>query len=83
MKRVVIISSILLAIFGYLASATSPNPSDRVAGKVLIAVAVGFILLAVYAPPRITTVFYFGAIALTIVAYSVPMSFWTAVGLGH
>lgn len=83
MKRVVIVSAILLAIFGYLASATSPNPSDHFAGKVLIAIAVGFVLLAIYAPPRVTTAIYFGSIALTIVAYMIPMSFWRAVGLNH
>lgn len=81
MKSVVITSAVLLAIVGFLASATSPNPSDHLAGKVLIAIAIGFVLLAWYAPPKVTAAIYFGAIALVIVAYSVPMSFWRAVGL--
>lgn len=81
MKRVVIISAVLLALFGFLASATSPNPSDHLAGKILIAIAVGFVLLALFAPPKVTASIYFGAIALVIVAYSLPMSFWRSVGL--
>jgi hypothetical protein len=81
MTRVVIISAVLLALVGFLGSATSPNPSDHLAGKVLIAVAAGFVLLALYAPPKVTASVYFGAIALVIVAYCLPMSFWRAVGL--
>lgn len=81
MKTVVIISAVLLALVGYLASAASPNPSDHLAGKVLIAIAAGFILLALFAPPKVTAWVYFGAIALVIVAYSLPMSFWRSVGL--
>jgi hypothetical membrane protein len=80
-KSVVIVSAILLALVGFFASATSPNPSDHLAGKILIAIAVGFVLLALYAPPRVTASVYFGAIALVIVAYSLPMSFWRFVGL--
>ena len=81
MKSVVIVSAVLLALFGFLASATSPNPSDHFAGKVLIAIAAGFVVLALYAPPRVTASIYFGAIAFVIVAYSLPMSFWRAMGL--
>jgi hypothetical protein len=81
LKSVVIVSAILLALVGYLASATSPNPSDHLAGKVLIAIAAGFVALALYAPPKVTASVYFGSIALVIVAYSLPMSFWRAVGL--
>lgn len=81
MQRLVIVSAVLLALFGFLASATSPNPSDHLAGKVLIAIAAGFVLLAMYAPPKLTASVYFGAIALVIVAYSLPMSFWRSVGL--
>jgi hypothetical protein len=78
---VVIISAVLLAIVGFLASATSPNPSDHLAGKIFIAIAAGFVVLALYAPPKVTASVYFGSIALVIVAYSLPMSFWRAVGL--
>jgi hypothetical protein len=81
MTKVVIISAVLLALVGFLGSATSPNPSDHLAGKALIAVAAGFVLLALYAPPKVTASVYFGAIALVIVAYFLPMSFWRAVGL--
>jgi hypothetical protein len=81
LKSVVIVSAILLALVGYLASSTSPNPSDHLAGKVLIAIAAGFVALALYAPPKVTASVYFGSIALVIVAYSLPMSFWRAVGL--
>lgn len=81
MKSIVIVSAVLLALLGFLASATSPNPSDHLAGKVLIAIAGGFVLLALYAPPKVTVSIYFGAIALVIVAYALPMSFWRAVGL--
>ena len=81
MKSVVIISAVLLAIVGFFASATSPNPSDHLAGKVLIAIAAGFVVLAFYAPPKVTASVYFGAIALVVVAYSLPMSFWRSVGL--
>lgn len=81
MKGVVIVSAVLLAIVGYLASAASPNPSDHLAGKVLIGIALGFVLLALFAPPRLTAWAYFGAIALVIIAYSLPMSFWRSVGL--
>jgi hypothetical protein len=81
LKAVVIVSAVLLALFGFLASATSPNPADHLAGKILIAIAVGFVLLALYARPKVTASIYFGAIALVIVAYSLPMSFWRAVGL--
>lgn len=81
MKSVVITSAVLLAIVGFLASATSPNPSDHLAGKVLIAIAIGFVLLAWYAPPKVTAAVYFSAIALVVVAYSLPMSFWRSVGL--
>ena len=41
MKSIVMISAVLLALVGFFASATSPNPSDHLAGKLLIAVAVG------------------------------------------
>jgi hypothetical protein len=81
MKSVVIVSAGLLALLGFLVSATSPNPSDHLAGKILIAIAVGFALLALYAPPKMTAAVYFGAIVLTILAYSLPMSFWRSVGL--
>jgi hypothetical membrane protein len=82
-KSVVIVSAILLALVGFFASATSPNPSDHLAGKILIAIAVGFVVLALYAPPKVTASLYFGAIALVVVAYSLPMSFWRAVGLAE
>src|SRR3954463_14157716 len=81
MKSVVIVSAVLLALFGFLAAATSPNPSDHLAGKVLIAIAVGFIALALFTPPKVTASIYFGAIALVIIAYSLPMSFWRSFGL--
>jgi hydrogenase-4 membrane subunit HyfE len=81
LKSVVIVSAVLLALIGFFASATSPNPSDHLAGKVLIAIAAGFVVLALCAPPKITASVYFGAIALVVVAYSLPMSFWRAVGL--
>ena len=81
MKSVVIVSAVLLAIMGFLASAASPNPSDHLAGKIIIAIAVGFVVLALYAPPKVTAAIYFGSIALVIVAYSLPMSFWRSVGL--
>jgi hypothetical protein len=81
MKSVVIVSAVLLAIVGFLGSATSPNPSDHLAGKILIAIAIGFVVLAFYASPRVTAFVYFGAIALVVVAYSLPMSFWRTVGL--
>jgi len=81
MKSVVIVSAVLLAIMGFLASAASPNPSDHLAGKIIIAIAVGFVVLALYAPPKVTAAIYFGSIALVIVAYSVPMSFGRSVGL--
>ena len=81
MKSVVMISAVLLALVGFFASATSPNPSDHLAGKVLIAVAVGFALLAWFAPPKVTAWIFYGSIALVVVAYSLPMSFWRAVGL--
>jgi hypothetical protein len=81
MKSVVIVSAVLLALFGFLASATSPNPTDHLAGKILIAIAAGFVVLALYAPPKVTALIYFGSIALVILAYSLPMSFWRAVGL--
>ena len=81
MKSIVIVSAVLLALVGFFASATSPNPSDHLAGKVLITIAVGFVLLALYAPPKVTAGAYFGSIALVIVAYTLPMSFWRAVGL--
>jgi hypothetical protein len=54
----------LLAIMGFLASAASPNPSDHLAGKIIIAIAVGFVVLALYAPPKVTAAIYFGSIAL-------------------
>jgi Ca2+/Na+ antiporter len=76
MKWVVIISAILLALVGYLASATSPNPSDHLAGNILIAIAVGFVLLALFAPPRVTAWVYFGAIALVVVANVLSKSYW-------
>src|SRR3954463_1627362 len=81
MKSVVIVSAVLLALFGFLAAATSPNPSDHLAGKVLIAIAAGFIVLALFCPPKVTVSIYFGAIVLVIVAYSLPMSFWRSAGL--
>jgi len=81
MKTLVIVSAALLALFGFIASATSPNPSDHLAGKIIIAIAAGFVLLAFWAPPKVTTWIYFGSIALVIVAYRLPMSFWRAVGL--
>jgi hypothetical protein len=70
MRSVVIVSAVLLAIMGFLASAASPNPSDHLAGKIIIAIAVGFVVLALYAPPKVTAGIYFGAIALVIVAYT-------------
>jgi hypothetical protein len=82
-KHVVIVSAALLAALGFLASATSPNPADHLAGKIIIAIAAGFVALALFAPPRITAWIYFGAIALVVVAYSLPMSFWQAVGLAE
>ena len=81
MKSVVIVSAILLELIGFLASATSPNPSDHLAGKVLIAIAAAFVALAFYAPPKVTASVYFSAIAVVVVAYSLPISFWRAVGL--
>ena len=81
MKALVIFSAALLAFFGFIASATSPNPSDHFAGKIIIAIAAGFVLLALLAPPKVTAWIYFGSIALVIVAYRLPMSFWRAVGL--
>jgi hypothetical protein len=81
MKALVIFSAALLALFGLIAGATSPNPSDHLAGKIIIAIAAGFVLLAFWAPPKVTTWIYFGSIALVIVAYRLPMSFWRAVGL--
>ena len=81
MKSIVIVSAVLLALVGFFASAASPSASDHLAGKVLIAIAVGFVLLALYAPPKVTAAAYFGSIALVIVAYGLPMSFWRAVGL--
>ena len=81
MRSVVIVSAALLALVGFLASAASPNPSDHLAGKVLIAIAVGFALLAWFGPPKVTAWVFCGSIALVVVAYSLPMSFWRAVGL--
>ena len=81
MKSIVMISAVLLALVGFFASATSPNPSDHLAGKLLIAVAVGFALLAWLAPPRVTGWIFYGSVALVVVSYSLPMSFWRAVGL--
>lgn len=75
------ISAGLLALVGFLAAASSPNPNDHLAGKILIAIAVGFALLAWFAPPKVTAWIYFGSIAMVVVAYSLPMSFWRAVGL--
>ncbi len=76
-----IVSAVLLAIFAWFASATSPNPSDHLAGKILIGIAVAFVALAVFAPPRITAWIYFASIALVVIAYSLPISFWRTVGL--
>jgi len=81
MKALVIFSAAILALFGFIASATSPNPSDHFAGKIIIAIAGGFVLLAFWAPPKVTAWIYFGSIALVIVAYRLPMSFWRSVGL--
>jgi uncharacterized membrane protein YedE/YeeE len=81
LKSIVIISAVLLALLGFFASATSPNPSDHLVGMILFAIAAGFVVLALYAPPQVTASVYFGAIALVVVAYSLPMSFWRAVGL--
>jgi len=83
LKSIVIISAVLLALFGFLAAATSPNPTDHFAGKILIAIAAGFVMLALFAPPRLTASIYFAAVALVIVAYSLPMSFWRSVGLAE
>ena len=81
LKTIVIVSAMLLAMLGFIAGATSPNPSDHLAGKVIVAIAAAFALLAWFAPPRVTAWVYFGSIALVVVAYSLPMSFWNAVGL--
>ena len=81
MKTTVIVSAVLLALFGLLAAATSPNPSDHLAGNVLVLIAAAFVVLAVYASPKVTTSVYLGAIALVIIAYSLPLSFLRIVGL--
>jgi hypothetical protein len=81
LKSIVIVSAALLALVGFFASAASPSPSDHLAGKILIAIAIGFVLLALYAPPKVAAAAYFGFIALVIIAYSLPMSFWRAAGL--
>jgi len=81
MTKIVMISAALLALFGFFASASSPNPSDHLAGKILIAIAVSFALLAWFAPPKVTAWIFFGSIAIVVVAYSLPMSVWRAVGL--
>jgi hypothetical protein len=77
-KAIVIVSAVLLALLGLL---PSPNPSDQLAGKILIAIAAGFVLLALYAPTKVTASIYFGALALVVIAYSLPMSFWRMMGL--
>ena len=81
MQRLIIVGAIFLALIGFLGAATSPSRSDHFAGAILIAVAVGFVLLALYAPPKVTAVLFFGSIALVIVAYRLPRSFWVSVGL--
>lgn len=81
MKAAVIISAVLLALVGYFVSGASPSRSDHLAGKIMIAIAVGFVLLALFAPRKVTASIYFGSIALVVVAYSLPMSFWRMVGL--
>jgi hypothetical protein len=78
LKWLVIVSAVLLALVGLLPSASA---SDRLAGKIMIAIAVGFVLLALFAPRKVTAWIYFGSIAFVIAAYSLPMSFWRAVGL--
>ena len=82
MKALVIGSAALLALLGWFVSASSSNPSDVLAGRIFIAIAVAFVLLAMFAPVRLTAIIYFGSIALVIIAYSLPMSFWRMVGLG-
>jgi len=83
MIRIVMISAALLALLGFFAAASSPNPSDHLAGKILIAIAAGFALLAWFAPPKVTAWIFFGSIAIVVVAYSLPMSVWRAVGLAN
>ena len=83
MRALVFFSAALLAMFGFVAGATSPNPSDHFAGKVIVAIAIVFALLAWFAPPKITAWVFFGSIALVVVAYKLPMSFWRAVGLAR
>ena len=48
---------------------------------ILIAIAAAFVVLALFAPPKITGIIYFASVALVVVAYSLPMSFWRAVGM--
>ena len=81
MKWIVIVSAVLLAVVALFAAATSPNPSDHRAATILIAVAAAFVVLALIAPPRITAIIYFASIALVVIAYKLPMSFWQSVGL--
>jgi len=80
-KRLVLASAFLLAIFGWLASATSPNPADHLGGKILIGIAAAFVLLALYAPSRTTALVFWGSIAMVVIAYNLPMSFWRMFGL--
>jgi hypothetical protein len=81
LKALVIVSAVLMGIVAWFASATSPNPSDHFAGKILMGIAAGFVALAVFAPPKITAWVYFGSIALVAIAYTLPMSFWRMVGV--
>lgn len=81
MKWVVIVSAGLVALVAWFAAATSPNPTDHFAAKIIIGIAAGFVAMAIWAPPKVTAWVYFATIALVVVAYALPMSFWRAVGL--
>jgi len=80
-KWVVIVSAALVALVAWFAAATSPNPTDHLAGKIIVAIAAGFVAMAIWAPPKVTAWVYFVTVALLVLVYTLPLSFWRAVGL--
>ena len=70
-----------VAVLGYLAGATSPNPEDHRASIFIIGYAVILMAVGCFAPDRVAKGFLFGSIAIAMIVYALPKPFWKFIGL--
>jgi 4-amino-4-deoxy-L-arabinose transferase-like glycosyltransferase len=82
MKAFGIIVAIICILLGWW-TASLPDPSQRVLGKIVAVFGVAILLLSLLGRERITAFLLIGTAILLLIAYMLPMSFWQSVGLAE